>query len=199
MPERWLPIPDWPAYEVSDHGRVRSYIKVKPSPGNRRHGFDRVVCDTPQRILKPRMNTRYPYVILKHTGTNWTVHLHTLVLTAFIGPRPDDLVCCHNDGDATNNHLDNLRWDTPSANMQDCIRHGTYRNDGGLAARKFSARQIDQIRKERAQGAVFTKLADKWDTWPMVIFHICVGETYKDCPGPITPRAADYVTATIGE
>lgn len=30
---------------------------------------------------------------------------------------------CHNDGDPTNDHLDNLRWDTHAANMRDLTKH----------------------------------------------------------------------------
>jgi hypothetical protein len=51
------------------------------------------------------------------------LQVHCLVLEAFVGPRPDGLECCHNDGDAFNNHLDNLRWDTRSANTHDSWRH----------------------------------------------------------------------------
>ena len=145
------------------------------------------------------MRGQYPYVVLRDGPRNWTVKVHTLVLIAFVGPRPDGLMCCHNDGDPTNNHLDNLRWDTGSANMQDMIRHGRYKNGPALAARKFNASEIQQIRIERRNGAVYRELAKRWDTTPMPVFYICVGETYKDCPGPITPRAGEYITAQIGE
>jgi hypothetical protein len=41
---------------------------------------------------------------------------------------------CHNDGDPTNDHLDNLRWDTHAANMQDAADHGiTRRIQSGTA------------------------------------------------------------------
>lgn len=52
--------------------------------------------------------------------------IHTLVLTAFFGPCPPGLECCHGDGERTNNHLGNLRWDTRSANHLDAIAHGTW-------------------------------------------------------------------------
>jgi len=198
MPERWRAIPDFPGYEVSDHGRVRSYLKNRKLQGGPT-GFEWIVCKKPQRILKQNMRGQYPYVVLRDGPRNWTVKVHTLVLIAFVGPRPDGLMCCHNDGDPTNNHLDNLRWDTGSANMQDMIRHGRYKNGPALAARKFNASEIQQIRIERRNGAVYRELAKRWDTTPMPVFYICVGETYKDCPGPITPRAGEYITAQIGE
>lgn len=52
--------------------------------------------------------------------------IHSLVLEAFVGPRPDGMEGCHNDGDPANNHLANLRWDTRAANNQDTLRHGRH-------------------------------------------------------------------------
>nr|WP_232111245.1 HNH endonuclease signature motif containing protein [Nocardia wallacei] len=51
---------------------------------------------------------------------------HSLVAEAFIGPRPEGLQVCHNDGDPTNNMLANLRYDTPSENQTDIVRHGKH-------------------------------------------------------------------------
>lgn len=48
------------------------------------------------------------------------------MLTAFVGPCPDGMEGCHNDGDPHNNRLDNLRWDTRANNARDAIRHGTH-------------------------------------------------------------------------
>ncbi len=50
--------------------------------------------------------------------------VHILVLEAFVGPRPLGLEGCHDDGDPANNRLTNLRWDTPSSNAVDRVRHG---------------------------------------------------------------------------
>lgn len=52
--------------------------------------------------------------------------IHTLVLEAFVGPRPEGAVCCHIDGDPTNNHVTNLRWGSYSDNNHDLVRHGTH-------------------------------------------------------------------------
>jgi hypothetical protein len=49
-----------------------------------------------------------------------------LALEAFVGPRPDGFVGCHNDDDPLNNHISNLRWDTYSGNNRDLVRLGTH-------------------------------------------------------------------------
>lgn len=106
---QWRAVPGWERYEVTNTGLVR----------NRETG----------RELKPYRldrNTPRPCVRLRHNGAiRRNARVATLVLEAFVGPRPDDMDCCHNDGDVTNSDLANLRWDTASSNMLDCVKHGT--------------------------------------------------------------------------
>ena len=54
-----------------------------------------------------------------------SVRVHRLVLTTFKGPCPKGYEGCHNDGDKSNNHLSNIRWDTRANNLLDKIDHGT--------------------------------------------------------------------------
>lgn len=117
MEERWLPISDYEgAYEVSNLGRVRSLDRFD-SRGNRTFG----------RILRP--DTSKPSGHLRVTfcsgGVTQRYFVHRLVLSAFIGPRPEGMESCHNDGNPKNNLINNLRWDTKSANARDRRRHGT--------------------------------------------------------------------------
>jgi hypothetical protein len=78
-------------------------------------------------MLKTTPNRNgYPAVNLWAGGQGRTLRVHKLVLTAFVGPCPPRLECCHGDGVPTNNHLSNLRWDTHSANAKDAIAHGTH-------------------------------------------------------------------------
>jgi hypothetical protein len=114
--ERWLSVPGWPGYEVSDFGRVRSFrgrcggtMSASPHPMNPRPGSD-------GRIVVRLRNG---------PGRQRVVGPHVLVLEAFVGPRPEGMEGCHDDGDARNNRLDNVRWDTRSENIRDMLRHGT--------------------------------------------------------------------------
>jgi hypothetical protein len=109
--EKWLPVVGFEGlYEVSDHGRVYSLWQdklVKPHVGTK-VGHLRV-------SLKPPVGGEYK-----------GKYIHTLVLEAFVEPRPDGMEACHNDGVAGNNRLENLRWDTHAANMMDIVRHGDH-------------------------------------------------------------------------
>jgi hypothetical protein len=129
--EEWRPVPGHPGYDVSSHGRVRSY--------RRRHGL---VAEP--RLLSPVVGkTGYPHVAV--TGRRH-VTVHTLVLTTFVGPRPANMECRHLDGNRLNPRLDNLRWGTRSENYDDRRKHGTS-NDGERAgAARLSNTQVQEVR-----------------------------------------------------
>ncbi len=64
------------------------------------------------RSLKPILRDGYPTVNLSRSGTKAARRIHRLVLEAFVGPCPEGMVACHNDGSRTNNDLANLRFDS---------------------------------------------------------------------------------------
>lgn len=120
--ERWLPVVGWEgSYEVSDLGRVRSVDRlIKHSYGGYRHLRSRIIRQRPG--LK---NSAHLKVSLSRQGVNHHRWVHRLVLESFVGPCPDGMEGCHENGDPTDTRLTNLRWDTRSANSRDAVRHGT--------------------------------------------------------------------------
>lgn len=107
--ERWVWVPGYEGvYAVSDAGRVLSMPRPRARGG----------------ILKsPKGSGGYPTVALVMHGIQKPFRVHTLVLTAFVGPCPDGFVACHYDGDPSNNRLDNLRWASVKDNAADLKRH----------------------------------------------------------------------------
>lgn len=63
------------------------------------------------------------YRVVKLGNSNNGKRIHRLVLEAFVGPCPSGMEACHNNGDPADNRLENLRWDTKSANMFDRSNH----------------------------------------------------------------------------
>lgn len=113
MSETWEPVADFPKYDVSDHGRVRSWHFRKP------------------RVLKPApLPSGHLHVDLVEGQTRKTMYIHRLVLEAFVGPCPDGMECRHLHGDPSNNHVGNLAWGTRSQNRYDSVRHGTHASAG---------------------------------------------------------------------
>lgn len=121
--EEWRPVVGWEGtYEVSDWGRIRSLDREVPCS-------DGKIRKLAGRVLK--LNERhlgYQSVMLSLGNQQVRRQVHRMVLEAFRGSCPEGKECCHNDGNARNNRLSNLRWDTRSANMYDRTAHGTHPN-----------------------------------------------------------------------
>jgi HNH endonuclease/NUMOD4 motif len=117
----WRDIPGYEGcYQVSDDGQVKSLARrIKSAPG----------CTRPlrERIMKQEVDrTGYARIQLCSDGSYVHCLVHRLIMLAFVGPCPEGMEVCHNDGVKLNNTLSNLRYDTKSANQYDSIRHGTH-------------------------------------------------------------------------
>lgn len=103
----WRPVTGYEGYyEVSDHGDVRRAGRSEVLKGGRLKGG-------------------YRCVNLSVNGSAHSRRVHALVMSAFVGPRPEGMVVCHNNGIPHDNRLSNLRYDTTAANAMDSVRHGT--------------------------------------------------------------------------
>lgn len=101
-------------YEVSDHGQIRSVPRVSFSGYNLPGKMRKLDTD----------KDGYRKVILRRDNVSRNNYVHRLVLEAFVGPSPENMEACHNNGVPGDNHVSNLRWDTNEANKADIIRHG---------------------------------------------------------------------------
>lgn len=118
--EIWKPIPGYEGcYEASNFGRIISVGRQVPRGQHTR--------SVRERLLKLWVRRDgYVEVYLSKGGVVTNKAVHGLVLEAHRGPCPDGMECCHSpDRDPANNRLENLRWDTPTANQADRIKHGT--------------------------------------------------------------------------
>ncbi|MCJ7859249.1 NUMOD4 motif-containing HNH endonuclease [Corynebacterium kalidii] len=119
--EIWKPIPGYEGYyEVSDQGRVKRVARMATDKSGRRKFY-------PERIKSPRTEKRFGYKLagLSVGGRGKSIRVHRLVMAAFVGPCPEGMEVCHNNGDPADNRLVNLRYDTRVGNRRDQQRHGT--------------------------------------------------------------------------
>lgn len=131
--EHWKPIPAWEEwYEVSNQGRVR---RIVGGQGSCKVGYPKRVTVSKGRAV----------VSLNRPGKQETHLVPRLVLFSFVGEPPKGFECCHNDGNALNNRLENLRWDTTESNAQDKIRDTA---TTALQARESKIISIEKIGEE---------------------------------------------------
>lgn len=168
MRERWMPVVGVEGrYEVSDQGRVRSFVFRKTG----------VVSTRPVTVLKQRAGAAgYLRVCLSpgKPAPQRVVHVHRLVLEAFRGFAPAGHAASHLDGVRSNNRLVNLRWEDHKANNMRKRAHGTNMSGERHPAFKLTSRQVAAIRREREAGATLVSIAAKYG-----ITHSYVAALYK--------------------
>lgn len=98
-----------------------------------------------------------------------TYYAHLLVLTAFIGPRPEGMQGCHKNGDRGDNRLSNLKWGTHLENFLDKCRHGTTR---------LTPERVWKIREDVGGGMRVCDAARKHGVSPRTIREIRDGRTW---------------------
>jgi hypothetical protein len=89
-------------------------------------------------MLKPGGSGEFGHVTVA-IGRGNSIPVHTLVMLAFVGPRPAGADVAHNNGDAGDNRLANLRYATRTSNNQDIFYHGR---------RRWTLADIRRIRAE---------------------------------------------------
>jgi hypothetical protein len=121
MPEeRWLPVPGWPGYQVSDRGRVRSVDRTLP--GGQYCGG---------KVLKPTRDSKGYYRVTLRAGRRTaTRRVHELVMLAHAGPRPAGMHILHQDDDQERNDTGSLRYGTQSENEREKKRRGRQDQEG---------------------------------------------------------------------
>lgn len=163
-------IPGFENFAVTKDGRVWS----KPRQGSSVSGM----------WLKPlELKHGYYYVDLQKNGKGFKELIHRLVLETFVGPCPEGMEACHNNGIKKDNHLENLRWDTKSANAKDSVKHGTHsglQNKGVKNGQsKLTDEKVRVIRCLRKVGFTLKDLAWQFDVGIMTISNVCLGKTWK--------------------
>ena len=135
------PIPSLPTYYATADGRIFRYRKKD---------------DTIYQLSdNTRSNSGYKLVQPFKDGKRKLRYVHQLVLEAFVGPRPEGLVCDHINRDKLDNRIDNLRYVTVSANHANATRSWpkTYKQHKTPLYKKYLS-EIINLRKNGKTPAV---------------------------------------------
>jgi hypothetical protein len=137
----WLPVPEFPDYEVSDSGLVR-----------RKTGGKGVRAG---RVLRSWSNGKpgYQMVSLYRNGVRRARTVHSIVAEVFIGPRPSGSEINHKDGIKNNNVATNLEYETSSGNKLHASRLGLSAFGERNGSAKLTDEQVVAIRAACSGGA----------------------------------------------
>lgn len=165
-------VPGFPGYRVGNDGSVWSNF----IPGTHATGgpWKRMSSAEQSR-------TSHQHVVLCNGSRNHATRLvHRLVLEVFVGPCPAGMECCHNDGDASNNCVDNLRWDTLAANRQDMVTHGRSTSGRKSVWAKLTDEIVCRIRIDCAAGVLLQReIAAKYGVTQTLISQIARRKIWK--------------------
>lgn len=145
--EQWRQIPEFPAYSISNHGRVRRDIS----------GVGRCKAG---RLLKPKRkwNGYLDVALYNDRGVKYK-SIHALVALVFMGPRPAKMDVAHVNGVRDDNRAENLRYATRSQNNMDKVGHGTDNRGSKNYAAKWTEEDVIAAKKLKAQGVRVSEIA----------------------------------------
>ena len=137
-----------------------------------------------KRLMKVKISSAgYSSIGLRREGKYHWFNCHRLVLMTFGGhcDGTEKLQACHIDGDKRNNHISNLRWDTPAGNTRDKYHHGTMfnvkRGEQHHKA-KLTIALVIKLRQE-AQSKNCTELSFLYGIPKLTVYDAVVGNSWK--------------------
>jgi hypothetical protein len=151
--EIWRPVIGFEMqYEVSNLGNVRSLDRSWKQIS--RSGKE-YIHNKKGKNLKPGIMTRGHLSVAIGRKNSRTIH--SLVMEAFVSPRPKNMEILHINGNPSDNCLDNLRYGTRSENIKDAVKHGTWHSE---KRKKHWARLASPLRTEARRLAAYKA----WET-----------------------------------
>lgn len=143
-------------YLIGNDGSIWSQWTCVGGRGNRRRELSHK-----WKILKTPPKSGYPRVtLIDDSGNKVEHHIHILILTAFVGPRPSPShQGLHENDIPTDNRLSNLRWGTPADNWEDSRRNGNRTLGEKVHNAKTTAEMVVRIRAALAAGETLKSVA----------------------------------------
>lgn len=163
-------------YQVSNFGR----IKRLPTVIQRRINKTIFNQNVPGKILsvKGKCAKVYPMINLCKNGKFTPRTIHSIVAETFLGVLPLGQHVCHIDGNPLNSHVSNLRYDTPTGNASDRIKHGTDAKGINNPRAILSESQVRKIKKQLLKNSIKT-VANNFNLNYRTIQSIYSGKNWK--------------------
>lgn len=166
---KWKMVPGFPGYRVSSAGGVESCRERGPG--------DYLTAEWSP--LAVRLNRDgYQEVHIHANGIGVTARVNTLVLLAFVGPKPEGTQSCHRNGQRADNRLANLRWGTSQSNIDDRELHGTTARRERNGRAKLTGEKVAEIKTLKGAGATYAGIAARFGISKRQVGRILKGKSW---------------------
>lgn len=169
----WTPIPNFPSYEITSCGKVRSVDRILPRQG---HAIDVLR----RGVVKKPVPSKQGYLTtcLWCEGKGVSFMIHRLVALTFI-PNPKNLPQVnHLDGDKANNHVSNLEWCTHAENQNHALDTGLRKRRGSVLWCKYHESWRAKIRINNTYKVKYSKNKKVCEEWLNNILKELNNETF---------------------
>lgn len=165
--EEWKIIADFPNYEISNTGKVRSLIN------HWRLYVGKEITQHPDV-------SGYPHVHLRQNNKTYRRPIARLVGLAFLPPpQPDQTQINHIDNNPINNNLTNLEWCTPQENTDHKVRQNRQAKGNKISCAKLSPEKVLTIHEMRMKGISQRQIALTFEVTDQIIYSIIYRKTWK--------------------
>lgn len=170
--EEWRVISVAPDYSVSDQGRVkRTALSTDKPIGKAKLGYELQAFPN---------NSGYYRVFLRNEGWGKYFTVHSLVMAAFVGERPEGYHINHINGDKSNNSVGNLQYMSPTDNIKHAHETGLIKSRKGKRNTILTKEQrTELITRHNEGGITFNALAKIYNVSVSTVSDIVTGRSTK--------------------
>lgn len=184
-PEIWREIKEFPDYQVSNLGRVKSLKYSAP------------------HILSPSLSKSNGYyqVILRRDAQSTTMKIHWLVAEAFLGERKPEMTINHINGNKLDNRVENLEYLSMTDNMHHASEHGLLTIGSNHPQAKLSENDVIEIKRalQNYRRGMILDLARTYNVNKEAIRLIKIGRTWRHVSIPQIASATGVLVVDGGE
>jgi hypothetical protein len=169
-------------YEADSNGSIHSLDRTVIHKNKSWTG--REVQYRGRKLKSGKDKLGYNRVVLSKEGKVKSYLVSHLIALAFIGSRPVGMDVCHNDGNSSNDRLENLRYDSRTNNLLDMNKHRTSNAFRPMpcgeasGTHKLSSEDVISIRRQYKNAIPVSAIRKLYDVCECTIYRAIKGTTW---------------------